>query len=437
MQLNSNRHISRQVTKMSKNSTPFSVSILITLALLLSGCMMLPTPSPISHQDSETTTPNVSSTTQQVVTSTPNADSVPTCHDNGAHIYASENLEINGTIIYQNFDYSGLFTLGGSPIINSQLFVGETQQSIVFGFSPDGEWIAYSPINTSTGAKFDSLEVVLLSTRGERIVQHLTTSDFDNELQIGHQLVGVSADSYWINSELIYVTLYSQNPDPNTSGLLINLPKVLSPFDAKWSNQYLDLPGRLSSQEFGISPDGSKSLYEENGLTLWDYLGKTQIWHDNSLTSPFQALIVWNSDSSIVAYASLLDPTNNETVFLVTSTGKYKPIVNKTFPIPGFSILNLSWSPDGNYLALAGRHEESLIIVIYDVKSGKYISQCPIGESNGIRPTLVWSPDNSLVAISDIDSPILIFDLDSESVFELTQYGRVLGWSDKFPRELP
>lgn len=416
-----------------------AISLVIAWTIFVfstSGCINSVTPSPIDIQDSGTTMPSVSSLPQDT-TMMPDPNIVPVCRENGKHNYTSDNSEISGTIIYQNFDSTGLYTLGGSPITSFQLLVDESQQNVVFGFSPDGEWLAYSPINANSVTNFEFLEIVLQSADGERVVQTLTTKDFDKELQVGHKLVGVSGYSYWINSELIYVTLYSQNPDPNTSGALSNLPKVLNPFDAEWSDRYLDLPGRLSSQVFGISPDGSRALYEENGLVLWDYLRNVQIWHNGSLISPYRALINWSPDSSIVAYASLFDPINNEPVSLITMNGEYIPIVNKIFPTPGFSILSLSWSPNGKYLALAGRNEENLMIAIYDVTSKKYISQCPVGKLNGMAPSLIWSPNSSFIAISDVDSPILVFDLVSESVLELVQYGRVLGWSDSFPRTLP
>jgi WD40 repeat protein len=426
----------KQAIKMLRYKAIPLVGMWIILVFSTSGCIKKITPSTIGIQDSRIATSSVSSLPHDI-TMTPDSNIVPVCRGNGKHNFASENSEISGTIIYQNFDFTGLYTLGGLPITSSQLLADETHQNVVFGFSLDGKWLAYSPINADSATNFEFLEIVLQSADGERIVQRLTTKNFDKELQVGHKLIGVSGYSYWINSELIYVTLYSQNPDPNTSGTFSNLPKVLNPFDAEWSNQYLDLPGRLSSQVFGISPDGTRALYEENGLSLWDYLRKAQIWHNGSLISPYRALINWRPDSSMVAYASLFDPINNEPVSLITRNGEYIPIVNKIFPTPGFSILSLSWSPDGKYLALAGRNEENLMIAIYDVTSKKYISQCPVGKLNGMAPSLAWSPNSSSIAISDIDSPILVFDLVSESVLELVQSGRVLGWSDKFPRSLP
>jgi WD40 repeat protein len=111
--------------------------------------------------------------------------------------------------------------------------------------------------------------------------------------------------------------------------------------------------------------------------------------------------------------------------------------LTKTFPRPDLKILNISWSPDSKYLALAVRDSDELSVLFYDISSGKYISQCPVAKVNDMWPPLIWSPDSSHIAISQIDSPILILDIFSGDVLELVQHGRVLGWSNKFPVSLP
>lgn len=424
--------------KIKKQHKYFAYFIIM---VLLFGCSELnsfktSTPTLPVHQETNTITLTVTGPSPAKTLSS-TIETMTTCQGAKNHILASNESGIPGTIIYQNDDSTGLYTIGGTPLIGSQLLADENQQNVVFGFSPDGKWLAYSPFDTSSNTNFDELKVILLSADGEKIEHILSTIEFEDELQVGHQLVGVSGNSYWINAKMIYVTLYSQNPDPNTSGYISDLPKVLNPFDGEWNNQFLDLPGRSLSDVVGVSPDMSTALYQEKGISLWDYERKVQVLHDDSLIAPNRALISWSPDSSIAAYANLYDVTDDKPVSLITKDGDFKSILSKTMPLPEFKIRNISWAPNSQYLALAGLDGENLNILIYDLFSGIYIRQCPVAKLNDSRPSLIWSPDSTHIAISQIDAPILILDAFSGDVLELTRYGRVLGWSDKFPVRLP
>lgn len=400
------------------------------VAVTLSGCLglnkpIIATPTSVIHQKNNTTP-------SSIPISSPVSETVPFCRGSAKPILATNKSGVSGTIIYQNDNSTGLYTLGGTPLSTSQLLSDETQKNLIFGFSPDGKWLAYSPFSESMDAEFEQPSLILLSTVGEKVEHTLSTKDFDNELQVGHQFVGISGLSHWINANLIYVSFYSQNPNPNASGYISDLPKVVNPFSGEWNHQLLDLPERFSSTAVGISPDASRSLYFGNGLSLWDYERKIQIWHDETQTTPSRALIFWSPDSSTVAYANLVDPTEDQ-LLLITREGKPGFILNRTFPVPGIKIRSISWSPDSHYLALAGLDGDNLNILIYDVSLEKYISQCPVAIINDTWPSLIWSPESSHIAISQINSPIQILDVFSGDILELIQHGRVVGWSDKFP----
>jgi hypothetical protein len=224
-----------------------------------------PTPSSTNYKHINTAAPDVASPSPFITTPSI-VEAIPICQEGGKHNLASTKSGISGTIVYQNDDSTGLYTIGGTPITSSQLLANKTQQNVVFGFSPDGRWLAYSPFDTSSDVKFEQLEMILLSAGGEKIKHVLSTKEFEDELQVGHQLVGVSGYSYWVNEHMIYTTLYSQSSDPNTSGHLSDLPKVLRPFDGKWNHQFLDLPERFLSEVVGISPDNSRALYKKKGF---------------------------------------------------------------------------------------------------------------------------------------------------------------------------
>ncbi|MEI7848206.1 MAG: WD40 repeat domain-containing protein [Chloroflexota bacterium] len=423
-----------------KTRNLFKYLLSIVLLIILLGCskpenLELPMPQLTEHQAVNTLAPVIPSTFPLTITPS-NEDIIPICNGSGRHILVSNDFGISGTIIYQNDDNTGLYSMGGIPLIQSQLLSDETQNH-VFGFSPDGQWLVYSPFDTSSGVKYKALKVILMSAEGKKIERVLSTKEFEAELQTDNQLVGISGYYYWINQQMIYITLLSQNPDIHKSGTIDENSKILDPFAGEWNNQFLDLPGRFLSGEVGISPDKSRALYQETGLSLWDYDRKIRIWHDESLISPFRALIKWSSDSSEVAYANLYNDSDNQTVLLITRDGEIIPIINKTFPLPGFKILDISWSPNGQYLALVGRGGEKIELLIYNKILRKYVSQCPIASAKGVLPPLIWSPDGSYIAISDIDSPILITSVMDGKVYQFAQHGIVLGWSDKFPVILP
>lgn len=414
--------------------------VAFVLVVILSGCSASDrfrpeTVTPAVHQENEATMLAIS-TPPPASTHLPILQTVPICQGDGKHILATSKLGISGTIIYQIDRSSSLYALGGTPLSASQLLIDEARENFIFGFSLDGKWLAYSPFQANRDAKFEQMDLILISADGEKIEQILSVKDFEHDLQVGHQLVGVSGLSYWINANLIYVSLYSQNPDPNTSRYISDLPKVLNPFSGQWNNQLLDLPGRFLSGVVGISPDLTRALYVEKGLSLWDYDGKVRIWHDETRTTLFRPLIFWSSNSAMAAYADWGDIADNQPILLISRDGKSSSIMDKKFPLSDLRVHNISWSPNGQYLAIAGADGENLTILVYDVQSQKYITQCRVAKLSSTLPPLIWSPDSSKIATSDYDSPILIFDIFSGTVFELVQRGRVYGWSDRFPANL-
>src|SRR5215211_4373360 len=95
---------------------------------------------------------------------------IPICPKSGIQISPSDNFGIPGTIVYKK-GLQGLYTVGGNPLIYSKLPVSEEQENFAFGFSPNGEWFAFSPIEYSPANEivFESPKIVLLSANDERI----------------------------------------------------------------------------------------------------------------------------------------------------------------------------------------------------------------------------------------------------------------------------
>jgi WD40 repeat protein len=108
----------------------------------------------------------------------------------------------------------------------------------------------------------------------------------------------------------------------------------------------------------------------------------------------------WSPDSETVAYANLFDSPEDRTIVLISRDGVAKEIMGPNASLSELLVLNLSWSPDGQYLALlAWKGEgEELSVHIYDFETGQYLSECPIAKYTSRGPNSFWSPDNKYLA---------------------------------------
>jgi WD40 repeat protein len=415
---------------------------LLFSSILLLSCTpnVVGTPStteePISVSSTEEQ-PTVAASTTSAMPTSANSNAlatIPVCAKNGAPISAPANFGIPGTIIYQK-NHQGLYTVGGKPLTSSKLPVDQEQKYSTFGFSPDGNWFAFSPIEYSATGDiiFDAAKIVLFSANGQRKETTLSIEDFVDEPPVEFRLVGFSGYSHWINNTTIYGALYSATPSP---GSIDDLPKVLDPFAGVWRNDLLkDLPDGTKSFAKGISPDLTRILYMNGeGLALRELEKGTEIWHDKSLFAGFGALMFWSPDSRTVAYANLYFSPEAPTVVLISRDGTAKPILGPTLPSE-LLVEDLRWSPDGHYLAILAWEGDSKrdVIFIYDFKAEKYVSRCPIGESEDMSPHIIWSPDNKYIAYVSLDYPLIIMDVQSGETIKLIDEARAVGWSDEFP----
>lgn len=433
-----------------KNKNSLILSIL--LSVLWSSCVIT-NESPIKISASpnsitekpislSTATVSVELTSLPVSIDTDISLSIPICPKSGIQTSPSDNFGIPGTIVYQK-GFQGIYTVGGIPLTYSKLPVDEGQENFAFGFSPNGEWFAFSPLEyTPTNETvFESPKIVLLSANGERIETSFSVEDFADELPVGFRLIGFSGYSHWINSTTIYAALYSGTMTSTSAGTIDDLPKVLDPFAGVWREDLLkDLPEGAKSFPKGISPDMTRMLYMGgDGLFLKDWEKGVDIWHNKDLFAGFGALMFWSPDSETVAYANLYDSPESRTVVLISRDGRAKPIMGPTLSLSELLVMDLRWSPDGRYLALLAWKEEGkeLSVFIYDFEAEKYISQCPIAKYTSRGAKLIWSPNNKYLAYAALDYPLIIMDVESGETIKLADGARAVGWSDKFPVTWP
>jgi WD40 repeat protein len=348
-----------------------------------------------------------------------------------------------GTILYQNGD--GIFTMGGKPVHFGQLPVDQTEPYFVFGLSPDGKWLAYSHDENNTPEDLDKTPFVeLLSATGERKKYPLDVSAFESQLVNGSRFAGFS-NSEWINNALIATTLVASQPRDTNLSIYINSPKIFNAFSGEARDDFFDLPNRQplisynTTQNYGISPDENRVLYERAGgnrtdIALWDVKKRNILW-SSALTLGGFSQIRWTSDSRIVAYSNgMVDPADHK-VFTLSSDGKENKLV---FDITlGAVIQDMIWSPDGRYLVMTGigiSKKNSYELFLYDRQEQRYRFRCMLfsAETEPL-PDLVWSPESTFIAYTTQENVIQLFNIATGEIKNTEINGKVVGWSAQIP----
>ncbi len=450
----------------------FSKSLLasIILALLLSACTLISpseTKPPISNIPSTSVPPQAFTVTpppyptrmvdishlpptqtKQPTTSVQtvtNKGPIPVCSGRGIPKQPQVDFGLPGTIIYQGEEIfhgmyvggPGMKTVGGSPLTYSQLPVNQTQRYDVFGFSPNGNWLAFSPVSYDFEGNviYGNPKIVLLSASGEKVENVLDTSSIQSTIPEGY-LLGDFDFGYWINNDLLYgyfnirvwpeflLSSYEGRSSviDTFSGVLI--PDVITKLDNTNSNQSM-----------GFSPDMSRVLYQSSdGFTLFDLIYNHTIW-SAKVQIPYGVQIDWSPDSSYVAYAVLGDSINRGLVSILSREGEMETILSDSFS--GYQVGSIKWSPDSRNLALTLKSEAGeQSAFIYNLQYSQNIYQCPILGENFIGDVF-WSPDAEYIAYGYFGKSMVVLNLQTGDVFELGKIGVPVGWSDKFPTVWP
>jgi hypothetical protein len=318
------------------------------------------TPNPINLETtakSSTPTVNVSPSPTVLPTFTQaqkdiymyNGKEIPVCASGGKPLQPPDGFGVLGTIVYQTSTQQGLFTIGSMPLVRSRFSIEEQQDIYTFGISPDGKWLAFSPVvyDQDNYPIIDKPSIVLISSTGENFESTLDTLIIKNKLwDDGLRLMGFSS-SYWINNDLIQTDILVQNPDLGTGTVFI-IPEVFDPFRGEWKEDLLGkLPNRYNTGEVGFSPDVSRGLYiNSSGIALRDLTKNVELWNDLKFTSPYGMIIQWAPDSSIAMVANLNASSEDRQYFLIDRDGKKQQVIaSSTIPYNEFYIYNFRWSP--------------------------------------------------------------------------------------------
>jgi len=327
--------------------------------------------------------------------------------------------------------------------------VDADQEAIVYGFSPDGKWLAYALVHRGgyQGTWLETPSISLLSSSGEHIEQPVDINTLENGLTecCTYPLAGGAWFGYWINNNLLYTEIQTIFED---GGILFSVPAIYDPFKNEWQfDWFRDLPdhyevmgSRIKNHEVGFSPDLNQVLYptDPTGLRLRDLNVGTSIWSDPSFLNYSAEFIRWSPDSQLVAAANFapIEPKDRR-LLLISQDGEVNQIADATYPSPEFSIIDISWSPNGRYLAVIDSQDVP-ILYLFDLQSNRYLYRCPLPGIDRTVVRSIWSPDSVWIAFSTkLSSPLFILNVQTGEVIKLLEEGMVAGWSDKFPVNWP
>jgi hypothetical protein len=403
--------------------------------------VLLPTATPV-HQ--ETSTPLATLTTHPVVS--PISSVTPPIQTCGENVYPAlppDSFGLDGTIITQRKEgrEGEIWLISGRPLTYSPVSLPEGTKVVnVFGFSSDGQWLAYALTRTSQGEIKDSMNLIVRSANGEFFEHTLDVRSTSPVLEGLEYPAPVNWVGSWIDSRLIEVQIYYR--------IVPEMPKwdristVMDPFRGVWQNDIFEsLPG-LAYDVYewhftGISPDQTRVLYNANitpvdsRITLWDTVSQKQLWQHPGFVGTEFAGIQWSPDSSKAVYFVGGREEGHHGVYLVSRDGgEIQEIAGVDYLKPEAFPNVVRWSPDGRMLALTQIESEQLqTTYIYDVESRQYIYQCAFhGNFADYYVAVEWSPDSRSIAISS-DNDVYILDLRSGIVTALAGAGRVYGWS--------
>ena len=354
---------------------------------------------------------------------------------------SNQIIEIPGSIVYQKYEYQGLYLAGGNELVNLESLVPDGQSIFVFGFSPDGNSIAYSPIPDNKKSKFENVDpvIVVLGADGKR-VEHTLDMGWPKKVEGDLYELETFASGNWINNHLIFAYINSKIPDDNPPAPQIGhfIPIVFDPFTGSIETGLLDsLSSVKGLTRYGISPDIRHYLSNSNGISLQEIMeqGSNRVlWKAQSGSFTAFDPINWSPSGEWVAFAmhvGELTEDNLPRTMLISKDGK----MAKELENPAFRnwIKDFYWSPNSKYFAfIIPKNGVLSDLVVFDVKNEQLIFLCPFAQTVDHPITdLIWSPDSVWIAVSTYEKPIQVVNILTGQSKELDLVGDVVGWSDK------
>lgn len=379
-------------------------------------------------------------------TETVTKQAMRTCKNNGIPQKVQEGFGLSGSIVFQEEVVKNyqIIAASGKPVTYVPLPVPDDKKYFeMLGFSPNGQWLAYASMYTDADKDDFQPAISLISDRGKILERKLDLSQYQDRIMEGIRWIGVRSFSLqWLNDQYIHLSILSQA----TSGSMKIFPvdALYDPVNNRWNLElYKNIPKERASENVGFSPDLTRGIYLlSTGAMLVNLPDGDTIWQ---LKHQFEygslPLFSWKDDSSQFAFASQQEALDS--ILIVDRDGKNENQValpDGLDRIDNYSIEDIHWSPDGNYLAISiqflrsGEQVYKSEFFIYDVTLKKYIYSCPI-DIFKFSTRLEWSPDSRYILpySPGATGPLILYDLyEPGEVIQLKDIVSLGGWSKSY-----
>ncbi len=179
---------------------------------------------------------------------------------------------------------------------------------------------------------------------------------------------------------------------------------------------------------------------EGNMLILRNLEERQNIWQISHLNA-FRFPVKWTPDGTRLAIAGEMDHLDDDNfeIFLVDLEGNSVQATNLDHTYTTATINELSWSPNGRYLAfwlqerISFEDTTSFRLHILDTETGKTIDTCLPG---GVGGPLIWSPDSQQLALEYGEwmkpNALVVLDINSFQAIQVIEPMNLIliGWTN-------